>query len=549
MKKMIMFFILIHVGMLNAEIIINEILPAPLSPEPEWIELYNYSDHTISYDTLYIQDATTAKPFISISLAPKQFAIVTKDTNALKAKRNIPSGAKLIYCKLPALNNTTDHITLRNSNFATIDSFYFDLKLGKKGISFERVIPIIPANAPNNFATCIAKDSATCGMKNSISPADKDLAITHFAQSNDKLIAIVKNIGTFEIPNSKINITSKLPDENINKEFNIYPIQSIKANDSVQIEIPISQIQSALNIAGTIQAIASLEINDEKTENNSANTQIYLQIPPNAIKFNEICYDADDNFAEFVELYNNSTQAIYLNHLLFLNYSDTKIDTTILEMPEFKIASNSFALFAADSMIYNSDHRLSSNYNIYLFQKRNLFNNTADKIAIADPMGNLLDGMEYDYHQQNSELFPLKNRSLEKISPELKSRNSENWKSCLDILLSTPLRANNTILPPNSELEITISANPYRKNVDKSCLLNIKSEYSSAYYSIKVIDMEGNCVSTIRNLGVIGVNAEFDIAEYLSALKVGAYILKVEMTDTASGKYDSQLKLFAVGED
>ncbi len=549
MKRMIMLFVFIFINILNAEIIINEIQPAPLSPEPEWIELYNYSDRTISYDTLYIQDATTAKPFIAISLEAKQFAVVTKDTNALKAKRIIPSGTKLIYCKLAALNNTIDHVTLRDANFATLDSFYYDMKLGKKGISFERVLPNIPANAPNNFAPCIAKDSATCGMKNSISPADRDLAITYFTQVNDKLIAIVKNKGAFDIPNSKINISTKLPDENTNKEFSIYPIQSLKANDSVQIEIPISQIQSALNISGTIQAIASLEINDEKTENNSATTQIYLPIPSDVIKFNEICYDADDNFAEFVELYNNSTQAIYLNHLLFLNYSDTKIDTTILEMPEFKIAPNSFALLAADSMIYNSDHRLTSNNNIYLFQKRNLFNNTADKIAITDPIGNILDEMGYDYHQQNSELFPLKNRSLEKISPELDSRNTESWKSCLDILLSTPLRANNTILPPNSELEITISANPYRKNVDKSCLLNIKSEYSSAYYSIKVIDMEGNFVSTIRNLGVIGVNAEFDIAEYLSALKVGAYILKVEMTDTASGKYDSQLKLFAVGED
>lgn len=536
-------------GMLNAEIIINEIQPAPLSPEPEWIELYNYSDQTISYDTLYIQDATTAKPFISLSLAPKQFAVVTKDTNALKTKRNIPNGVKLIYCKLAALNNSTDHVTLRDANFTTLDSFYFDLKLGKKGISFERVLPNIPANAPNNFATCIAKDSATCGMKNSISPADRDLAITHFAQSNDKLIAIVKNIGALEIPNSGVKISTKLADESYFQEFKTYAVHSLKANDSVIIEIPISQIQSALNIAGTIQAKATLDMADEKSDNNSVTAQIYLQIPTNAIKFNEICYDTDDNFSEFVELYNNSTQAIYLNHLLFLNYSETKIDTTIIDMPEFKIASNSFALLAADSMIYNSDHRLSPNYNIYLFQKRNIFNNTADKLAISDPIGTLLDEMEYDYHQQNSELFPLQNRSLEKISPELESRDTENWKSCLDILLSTPLRVNNTVLPPYSELEISISANPYRKNIDKSCLLNIKSEYSSAYYSIKVIDMEGNCVSTIRNLGVIGVNAEFDIVEYLSALKVGAYILKVEMTDTVSGKYDSQLKLFAVGED
>lgn len=160
---------------LNAGIVVNEIMPVPLGDEPEWVELYNNSDESVSFEKLYIQDATTANPFIAITLEPEQYAVVTKDTAALRACRNIPDNVQLIYMKLPGLNNDGDMVTLRDADFVTLDSFAYKNKPTVRGYSFERIDSKLPAEG--NYSVSQSVDSATCGYKNSLSKIQEESGV------------------------------------------------------------------------------------------------------------------------------------------------------------------------------------------------------------------------------------------------------------------------------------------------------------------------------------------------------------------------------------
>ncbi|HRP02867.1 MAG TPA: lamin tail domain-containing protein [Candidatus Kapabacteria bacterium] len=160
----IAYFLLPHIAICS--IIINELMPAPNSPEPEWIELYNRGDDNILYDTLNISDPSKTIAISNFYLASKSYCIITSDTIKLKLARIVDSSAKLIQHNLPILNNTNDYLTL-SWNSIILDSVYYDMKWGEKGKSFERIDPNLPII--NNTNIMVSRDAtgATPGKLNS----------------------------------------------------------------------------------------------------------------------------------------------------------------------------------------------------------------------------------------------------------------------------------------------------------------------------------------------------------------------------------------------
>ncbi|MGA2298019.1 MAG: lamin tail domain-containing protein, partial [FCB group bacterium] len=76
--------------LIEGKIVINEIMPAPSTNEPEWLELYNPDSIEVFIHTPKISDAGTTKSIPDISLKPFGYAILTKDTTKLLLKRTLP---------------------------------------------------------------------------------------------------------------------------------------------------------------------------------------------------------------------------------------------------------------------------------------------------------------------------------------------------------------------------------------------------------------------------------------------------------------------------
>ena len=152
-----------------SQIKINEVMHLPVNKEPEWIELINYQNEFVDSLHLILSDPKGAFSLKLQKIQPYQYIILVKDTNLLKKYRSIPDTSKLVQTKIPSLNNAGDSLILKTDDGTIIDSFYFGKDFGKIGISLERKNPFLPADNKENLQPSISPDSATCGMKNSIS--------------------------------------------------------------------------------------------------------------------------------------------------------------------------------------------------------------------------------------------------------------------------------------------------------------------------------------------------------------------------------------------
>lgn len=151
---------------LYSNVIITELMPAPLGEEPEWIEIYNYSDNEEFYDSLFILDKSKKVLILNFKLEKNQYGILVKDTNSIKKLKEIPINCKLISVNIPSLNNTVDSLWLEYKG-KYIDSFYYDMKWGKNGFSLERIEYDKSAIDQNNIQICYDSSGSTIGKENS----------------------------------------------------------------------------------------------------------------------------------------------------------------------------------------------------------------------------------------------------------------------------------------------------------------------------------------------------------------------------------------------
>jgi len=121
-------FIGVAINEIRNDIVINEIMYTPKSPEPEWIELYNRSSKTI--DTAKVIDD-------DMMFLPHQYFIVAKDSSFITIYGDTLS---FIISGFPNLNNTGDRVMILDSLNRVIDSLEFYSSWGgKNGVSLERV--------------------------------------------------------------------------------------------------------------------------------------------------------------------------------------------------------------------------------------------------------------------------------------------------------------------------------------------------------------------------------------------------------------------------
>jgi len=158
---------IIFISTTRAGLVINEIQAAPEEDEPEWVELYNFSESSVEIEDLIIEDAKSSKQVGPISVLPYHYIIITSDSEAFLNKWEIPDSSGVIEAKLPVFNNTWDNVVIKDSDIV-LDSVYYDFSWGKTGYSFERIDPSIPALSDDNLIPCIDLAKATPGKVNSV---------------------------------------------------------------------------------------------------------------------------------------------------------------------------------------------------------------------------------------------------------------------------------------------------------------------------------------------------------------------------------------------
>jgi hypothetical protein len=418
------------------DIVINEIMYAPSSGEPEWIELYNRTNEDINLKNWKLSDAATTIIITNEDkfVNPNSFIVVTKDSTILNYY-NVQS--EIIEANVPSLNNTGDAIVVRDVNSSKIDSVSYLPAWGGNsgGKSLERISVDQLSNDPANWSSSISLNKATPGTTNSITPKDNDLTISSFKSLTEfgivgeeiQFEVVAKNIGLNPSTNFVINLYRDANQDSVIQQSELISSQSgnsINQNDSSAFNFITNNFVSGKNI---FIAFVEISVDDDSTNNKVfANVNgVFINEERNDIVINEIMYAPDSPQPEWIEIFNRSNKTIDLK-----NYQLADAGDTVKVINQSKILnSNEFFVIAKDSTIFNY-FNINSGFVIAAFPS---LNNSEDKIVLLDSLNRVIDSLHY-----YSRWGGTNGKSLERIDVNISSIDSSNWKTSLNIFNATP---------------------------------------------------------------------------------------------------------------
>ncbi len=179
----------VNVGgqVVSTGMLINEIMYAPQSPEPEWVELYNNSGSPINIKNWKIADSTSESSPVTITTGDRyvnanDYLVIAK-SNAILSAHILIDSSKIIYVSsLPTLNNDRDKVIIFNNASAKVDEVSYKSSWGGSSKnSLERISFTKPSNDSTNWITSLDCEFSSPTRQNSYSnvvPANRnDLVI------------------------------------------------------------------------------------------------------------------------------------------------------------------------------------------------------------------------------------------------------------------------------------------------------------------------------------------------------------------------------------
>jgi hypothetical protein len=418
------------------DIVINEIMYAPSTGEPEWIELYNRTNVIISLKNWKLSDAATTITITNQDkfINPNAFIIITKDSSILNYY-NVQS--EIIEANIPSLNNTGDAVVIKDVNSSLIDSVSYLPAWGGNsgGKSLERISVDQPGNEQTNWGTSLSTSKATPGSTNSLTPKDNDLAISSFKSLTDfgivgeeiQFEVKVKNLGLNNSQNFILNLYRDANHDSVAQQLELISSQNgspTNQNDSSSFNFSTNNFVGGENI---FIALIDIAIDDDSTNNiafKSVNGVTINELR-NDIVINEIMYAPTSPQPEWIEIYNRSNKTIDLK-----NYQLADGNDTIKVIGESKVLDpNEFFVIAKDSTI-NNYFNINSDFVIATFPS---LNNSDDKVILLDSLNRVIDSLHY-----YSRWGGTNGKSLERVNVNLSSIDSTNWKTSLSIFHATP---------------------------------------------------------------------------------------------------------------
>lgn len=155
-----------------ALMVINEIMANPAAGEAEWIECYNRGDETVRLTGWRISDSDTLRRRLlvreEVTIPPQGYLVLTGEESLLSA---LPAQGctGVVVSDWPALNSAGDGVVLFDVLGRMIDAVWYTEEWGgDRGISLERLSPLVASSVRSNWGSCADALGHTAGRANSL---------------------------------------------------------------------------------------------------------------------------------------------------------------------------------------------------------------------------------------------------------------------------------------------------------------------------------------------------------------------------------------------
>jgi hypothetical protein len=424
-------------------LVVNEMMYAPKSPEPEWVELFNASTDSVNLRGFTLSDNSGARVEISTGdrvLAPSDFVVVAHDSGFLSIH---PSAAiKTLIAKIPSLNNTGDVVAIHDELGNLIDSVNYSPSWGGNtgGKSLERILPDGDSNDQRNFETSSDSSGSTPGRINSVTPRDFDLAVGTIecsplmVQSGGNVVVSAAVVNRGLTPAGPVSVIF-FNDRNANgvcdarECVDSIQIPQILPGDSAIVRFPSDNLCFGIYHFGIFIDFHA----DELLSNNTRTVPVTVGLPRSSVVINEVMYAPKAPQQEWIELCNTSNAAIDLSGFkLETHGGSAKIVAGSI------IAPNDFAVICKDSSVSHIHYPVKN----LIVESTPSLSNSGDWIVIYDNLGNSLDSISYVPSYGGSD-----GKSLERID-YLAGDDSTNWSESVDSTGATPGLINSVAILP-----------------------------------------------------------------------------------------------------
>ncbi|MEO8398287.1 MAG: lamin tail domain-containing protein [Ignavibacteriaceae bacterium] len=440
------------------DIIINEIMYAPSSGEPEWVELYNKTSSPINLKKLTLSDNSTSFLITAndFFIDPKSYVVVSRDSSIL----NFYSvESPIVAANFPALNNSGDAVVIKDSLGILLDSLEYLPGWGGSvgGKSLERILVDGQSVQQQNWGTSQSLNKATPGKINSITPKNFDLKVSTFEPEKDFEIIgeqigfqiVIKNIGLNQVDNFQLEFYKDINLDSIPQSTELISSSNgnlILPNDSNDFSVSTNNLTNGENYF-----IAKINYPlDEDTTNNLKFTKISAaQINENRsdVIINEFMYAPAFPQPEWIELFNRSEKIINLKNYKIADDSDT-----------ISVIKNSVILNPKEYFIITRDSSIINYFNVKSnFVESNFptLNNSGDRIILIDSLNRTIDSLEYLFTWGGTG-----GKSLERIDPNFISTDSASWSTSKSFQGGTPGYINSVTQKDFDGAVLKINFNP-----------------------------------------------------------------------------------------
>jgi len=441
------------------DVVINEIMADPTPtvglPDVEFVELYNAtSDRVFDLAGWTFGDGGTPVTLPTYTLAPGEYVVLMANASlplfpSITNKIGVPS--------LPALNNDTDPLDLRDENAFSIDnvtyalSWYQDAVKDDGGWTLEQIDPTAPCSGASNWRASNATLGGTPGTQNSI------YAIVPDIQAPSLVAVQVPNASTLEVVFSEDMDASSL----VGGNYFITPTIAtgdVFPNGSNGATIVLLDPLAV----GTVYSLVVEDVSDCTGNligaNNTATFGLPEAVAVGDVVINEVLYDPVGTGSDMVELYNQSTKILSLAGWQMANVSDGVVGAPlVITSAATLLVPGGYVLLCEDqaNIVLNYPQ---SRTDRFLVTDLPSYNNENGSVVLQAPDGTQLDRFDYDDDLHFALLNKTEGYSLERVDPDRPTSDNTNWQSAADVAgKATPGFQNSQYAPspdPNGEMTI-----------------------------------------------------------------------------------------------
>ncbi|MCP4727705.1 MAG: hypothetical protein GY863_21880 [bacterium] len=492
----------------SSQVMINEIMFNPPGNENhnEYIEIINTGEGSIDLTGWVLSDSTSADKIIEtgagIILKPGQYGLILDPdyfSNSSLYDTLINTGCLILtidgstFGSRGFSNSRAELVMLMSGSGDLISSHRYSTG-NQDGFSDEKKIPY----GVDNDADWADSENylSSPGFRNSITPLDYDVTVDSImidpcypvAGRSSEIQVTVINTGFEPVQKASLIIFADIdrngaedPGEMIS-ETELDTVSLSEFGDSlVYICRWLPELPGETVITTRITCSS-----DQNPDNNIKSIRVFVLEAENNIIINEIMYDPPAGNMEWIEIYNNGSNVINLRYYTIGDISDP-IGSVISDSACI-IQPGRFLILTGDAISVSVFHSIT----VDLIEVSGFpsLNNTGDEIFIRDPSGRISDSVNYRKEWGNN-----KGVSLERISNDSESNDSNNWGLSSDPTGSTPGKPNSLLFNEyNTAPIIFIENSPFSPDRGETAEIKISLPFQRSNITIRIFDRYGRPV-------------------------------------------------------